>query len=115
MPTQQDVDDAKHDSLTDYDARLIEFAALQNGDHADSRRMAAGMAQLRAKRTDISLQTYIDALNDPAMQRAIDRIQRATQDMNQVARNMTTVTGFLSNTAGFLNAAGGGVSALRGF
>lgn len=116
MPTEQDVDNAKQDNLTGYDATLERFAALQNAaSRADSATMEPCMKELRQQRTDIAVQSYIDALNAPACQRAIDRIRRATRDMDRMAQDMTTVAGFLTNAPGFLSAGRGVITGLRGF
>lgn len=106
---------AKRDScMKSIDDEIVAARMLQSSSsQADSNSMESGIADMRAKRTAISVQDYLGALADPAFKKAIDKIDAATADMNATAQIMRTVTGFIANVAGYVGAAGRVVSALR--
>ena len=115
MPTKQDVLAAKSVSIQTIDAEIVAAATLQNSSSLDdSHKMEPEIQRMRDRRTEIATQAYVAALDDPALQQALNKIEAATADMTTVAQNMKTVTGFLSNAASFLSAAGGVLSALKG-
>jgi hypothetical protein len=111
MASTKDIEAAKQAILDTLDRQLIAAQAMKNRNVPG---MAAKVAALEDKRTELELQDYASAMNSSAMAGALATLKAVTASMNATAARMTTATAFVTLADDLISGASQAITALKG-
>ncbi len=111
MPSLDELNAEKQAALDIVDTQLVAAATLRNTGVPG---MAAKVKALRAQRLALALQDYEDAMNAPALARAMAALKAATAAMTDAAARMDAATDVLTAVDDLIAAADQAEAALKG-